>query len=95
MPDQTTPTTAPPAAAKWWASSMTIWGAVVTALSTVLPVVGPLVGLNIPPELVLQLGDQVVLLAQAAGGVAGTILTIYGRSRATSALERRQITLTM
>jgi hypothetical protein len=74
---------------------MTVWGAVVTALSTVLPVVGPLLGLSIPPELVHQLGEQAVLLAQAAGGVAGTILTIYGRARATTALERRQVTLTM
>ena len=74
---------------------MTVWGAVVTALSTVLPVVGPIVGLNMPPELIQLLGDQAVLLAQAAGGVAGTILTIYGRVRATTALERRQVTLTM
>jgi hypothetical protein len=90
MPDQP-----PPTPAKWWATSMTIWGAVVTTLSTVLPVVGPLVGLDIPPELIRQLGDQIVLLAQAAGGVTGTILTIYGRVRATTALARRQVTLTM
>jgi hypothetical protein len=74
---------------------MTIWGAVVTALSTVLPVIGPVLGLNIPPELIHQLGDQAVVLAQAVGGVAGKILTIYGRVRATTALERRQVTLTM
>jgi hypothetical protein len=95
MPDQLTRASTPPAPAKWWASSMTVWGAVVTALSTVLPVVGPLFGLNIPPELIHQLGDQIVVLAQAAGGVAGTILTIYGRVRATTTLERRQVTLTM
>ena len=64
MPDSPAPT-------KWWASSITIWGAVVTAVSTVLPVVGPLLGIDIPPELIHQLGDQVILLAQAAGGVAG------------------------
>jgi hypothetical protein len=93
MPDQAVSTPSTPA--KWWATSMTIWGAVVTALSTVVPVVGPLVGVDIPPELIQQLGDQTVLLAQAAGGVAGTILTIYGRLRATTALERRQVTLTM
>jgi hypothetical protein len=94
MPGQATPAT-PPAPTKWWVSSMTVWGALVTALSTVLPVVGPLVGLNVPPELIQLLGDQVVLLAQATGGVAGTILTIYGRARATSTLQRRQVTLTM
>jgi lysozyme family protein len=84
-----------PAAAKWWGSSMTVWGAVLTALTTVLPVVGPLFGLNITADLVQQVGDQVVVLVQAAGGLAGTILTIYGRARATTVLERRQITLSM
>jgi lysozyme family protein len=83
------------APAKWWGSSMTVWGAVVTALATVLPVVGPLFGLDITADLVQQLGDQVVVLIQAAGGVVGTILTIYGRARATTALGRRQITLSM
>jgi hypothetical protein len=95
MPHETAPADTLPAPAKWWASSMTIWGAVITALTAVLPVVGPLVGLDIPPELIRQIGDQVVVLAQAAGGVVGTILTIYGRVRATTALERRQVTLTM
>ena len=85
----------PAAPGKWWGSSVTIWGAVVTALSTVLPAVGPLIGLNIPAELAQQLGDQVVVLAQAVGGLAGTILTIYGRARATTTLERRQVTLTV
>jgi hypothetical protein len=74
---------------------MTVWGAAITALSTVLPVVGPFLGLNITADLVQQLGDQVVVLAQAAGGVAGTILTIYGRARATTPLERRQVNLTL
>jgi hypothetical protein len=82
MPDQANPATTP--SAKWWASSVTLWGAVATAISTVLP-----------PELAQQLGDQVIVLAQAAGGVAGTILTIYGRVRATTALARRQLTFTM
>ena len=93
MPDQISP--APTVPAKWWPTSMTIWGALITALSTVAPVVGPLVGLDIPPELIRLLGDQAVLLVQAAGGVAGTILTIYGRARATTPLERRQVNLTL
>lgn len=82
-------------AAKWWAHSMTIWGAVITTLSTVLPTIGPLVGLDIAPEVVRQLGDQAILAVQAVGGLAGTIMTIYGRVRATTALQRRQLNLTM
>jgi hypothetical protein len=66
-----------------------------TAATAVFPVVGPLLGLDITADLVQQLGEQAVAVAQAVGGLAGTILTIYGRVRATSALERRQITLTL
>ena len=72
---------------------MTIWGAFITALATVLPALGPLLGFNIPAELIHQLGDQVLLLAQALVGLAGTILTIYGRVRATTPLERRRVIL--
>jgi lysozyme family protein len=81
--------------AKWWGSSMTIWGVIVTGLSTVLPVIGPLFGLNVTADLVQQLGDQIVLVAQAVGGLVGTIMAIYGRARATTSLERRKITMTM
>ena len=98
MPTQPveTGTTAPDTAdSKWWGHSMTIWGVIITSLSTVLPTVGPLFGLNVTADLVHQLGNQVVQVAQALGGVVGTVLTIYGRMRATTSLERRQITLNM
>ena len=74
---------------------MTIWGVVVTTLSTVLPALGPVLGLNITAELIRQLGDNVVIFGQAAGGLIGTVMAIYGRMRTTTPLERRQITLTM
>ena len=54
---------------------MTIWGVIVTTLSTVLPTFGPLLGLNITAELVHQLGDQLVQVVQALGGLVGTVLT--------------------
>jgi hypothetical protein len=78
---------------KWWAASKTVWGALVTGLATVLPALGPLLGYAIPPELIHQLGDQILLLAQALVALAGTILTIYGRVRATTPLARRRVTL--
>jgi hypothetical protein len=80
---------------KWWAQSMTIWGAAITALTTVLPVVAPRLGIDISPALIQQLGDQAVGVAQAGGGLLGTFLTIYGRVRATTSLERRQITMSV
>jgi hypothetical protein len=65
MPTQTDSATPD---AKWWGNSMTIQGIIVTTLSTVLPVLGPVFGLNITAELIHQLGDNVVTFAQAAGG---------------------------
>ncbi len=76
---------------KWWGSSMTIWGAAITALSTVLPVIGPALGVDVTPDVVRQAGEQLVAVVQAVGGLAGTLLTIYGRTRASQPLERRHL----
>ncbi len=97
MSTETDPATQPAADAgpKWWAHSMTVWGVVVTTLSTVLPALGPVLGLNITAELIRQLGDNVVLFGQALGGLVGTVLAIYGRVRASAPLERRQVTLNL
>jgi uncharacterized protein (TIGR02594 family) len=86
-----TPDTATPA--KWWGHSVTIWGTLITALTTVLPLLGPALGLDIKPEFVRQLGDNLVVLVQAITGLIGTILALYGRSVAVTRLERRSVTL--
>ena len=70
---------------------MTIWGAVVTALSTVLPVIGPLLGYDISADMVAQFGEQVARIIQATGGVVGTLMTVFGRLRTTAPLERRKL----
>jgi lysozyme family protein len=75
--------------AKWWGQSMTIWGAILTALSTVLPALGPVLGINLTADLVQRLGQDLVMLVQAVGGLIGTAMTIFGRMRATTLLERR------
>jgi hypothetical protein len=72
---------------------MTIWGALLTALSTVLPLLGPILGINLTVDLIDKLGQDIVLLIQAAGGLIGTIMTILGRMRATTLLERRPVKL--
>jgi uncharacterized protein (TIGR02594 family) len=97
MPTDTstaTPSTATPDA-KWWGHSLTIWGIIITGLSTVLPAIGPALGINITADLIHQLGDNVVAVAQALGGLAGTGMAIYGRLRTSTPLERRQVTLSM
>jgi len=85
--------TEPATEGKWWGQSMTIWGALLTAMSTVLPLLGPILGLDLTPELVQRLGQDIVILVQALGGVIGTVLTILGRVRATTLLERRPVRL--
>jgi uncharacterized protein (TIGR02594 family) len=95
QPETTTPAAVPASDAKWWGQSMTIWGVIITTLSTVLPTFGPLLGLNVTAELVHTVGDQLVAVVQAIGGLVGTVLTIYGRVRATPSLERRQVTLNL
>jgi lysozyme family protein len=76
---------------KWWLQSLTIWGTIVTALATVLPALGPLVGIDLTGDMIRELGDKVVLAAQAVGGLIGTAMTIYGRVRAAGPLVRRDV----
>lgn len=82
-------------ATKWWLQSRTIWGAIITAAATLAPVLGPVIGIQLPSDVVQQVGDQALTVIQALTGLAGTILTIYGRLTATSALTRRDISLRM
>lgn len=86
---QTTMTETTNGNSKWWGSSMTIWGALTTGLAAILPVFGPLLGLDLTGELIGQLGAQSVAAGQALVALIGTILTITGRARATMLIERR------
>jgi uncharacterized protein (TIGR02594 family) len=96
MPDPQANLPSPPDSGtdpKWWGHSMTIWGALLTALSTVLPLLGPALGLELTIDLVQRLGQDVVLVIQALGGLIGTVMTIMGRVRATAPIERRPVRL--
>jgi uncharacterized protein (TIGR02594 family) len=77
---------------KWWGQSMTIWGAIVTALATVVPALGPVVGIDITGEVIRQAGGQAAQVFQAVAGLIGTALTIWGRVRATQPLQQRDVT---
>ena len=78
---------------KWWGGSLTIWGTVLTAVTTVAPALFAALGIDLPIDLVQRLGSDVVTLLQAIGGLVGTILTIVGRLRASTAIVRRPVTL--
>lgn len=68
--------------AKPWTGSLTIWGAIVTFLATVVPAIGQLVGVDISADLVQTFGQAVGHLIEAVGGVMGTVMVIWGRFRA-------------
>ena len=95
MPDSETTHSAQttPPSPKWWGDSMTIWGTLITAAATVLPVVGPLIGIDLTPDLIKQLGANVIQAVQAIAGLAGTIMAIIGRARAVQPLVRREVRL--
>lgn len=76
---------------KWWGESLTVWGTIVTALSTILPIIGPFIGLDISAELIQQFGDTVAKLIQIIGGITGTSMALYGRARASTKLTRRSM----
>ncbi|MEQ1697884.1 MAG: TIGR02594 family protein [Hyphomicrobiaceae bacterium] len=78
---------------KWWGQSLTIWGAIITGLAAVLPAVGPAFGFNVSPATVHTAADQIMGIAQAAMGLAGTLAAIYGRTRAIQPLIQRTVTL--
>ena len=83
----------PSSAPKWWGHSMTIWGAVVTGLAAVLPVLAPAIGIEIGPDVVRTSADQLQAMMLAATGLAGTIAAIVGRLRATQPLAQRAVFL--
>ncbi len=78
---------------KWWAQSLTVWGTIITALSTVLPIIGPFIGLNVSGTLIASFGDQVTHVLQAVGGLMGTAMAIVGRFRASAPLQQGVVTL--
>jgi uncharacterized protein (TIGR02594 family) len=80
---------------KWWAHSKTVWGALITTAATVLPIIGPLIGIHLPADVITKLGDQTVVVVQAIAGLIGTVLTLYGRSQADTRLVRKDVKLRM
>ena len=76
---------------KWWGHSLTVWGAFVTAAAAILPTLGPLVGLDITSDAVRQIGSDAGAIVQAIAAFIGTLMTLYGRARATAPLVRREM----
>ena len=85
------PTTKPDATidTKGWWQSMTIWGTLLTAITTVLPLIGVMLGVGITPDIAEEIGQNVVVVIQALGGLIGTLMALFGRARASALLQAR------
>src|SRR5690606_41422167 len=57
-----------------WGQSMTIWGVLISAAASVLPVLAPVLGLELTAELVRQVGDEVLQVGQAVTALVGTLI---------------------
>ena len=75
---------------KWWAHSKTVWGTLITAAATVIPVLGPALGITLPADVITTFGNQAVKAVQALAGLFGTVLAIYGRLSAAGTLTLRK-----
>jgi uncharacterized protein (TIGR02594 family) len=72
---------------KHWTKSLTLWGAFVTTMATVLPIVGPFFGLPVTADMIRELGEQGLKVLQAIATFAGVGMTVLGRLRANSRLH--------
>lgn len=86
-----TKTMTPVETGKWWIKSKTIWGALISAAAAIAPALGPLIGVDLPSDVIKDAGDQTVTAVQAVAGLIGTLLTIYGRLAATVPLIRQPV----
>ena len=75
---------------KWWAHSKTMWGTLITAAATVIPAIGPALGIALPADIIQTFGDQAITTVQALAGLFGTVLAIYGRLKADTPLALRK-----
>ncbi|WP_195930292.1 TIGR02594 family protein [Hyphomicrobium album] len=89
----TAPSPTPEPAPVWWGKSVTIWGILITAASTVLPVLARAAGIDITPELISQFGTDVTTVASAIGGLVGTVMAIWGRVKASRPLTTAPVQL--
>lgn len=83
-------TTADSDDSKWWAHSKTLWGTLITAAATVIPALGPALGIVLPADMITTFGDQAMTTVQAVAGLFGTLLAIYGRLKAGTPLTLRK-----
>ncbi len=61
----------------------------ITAAATVIPVLGPALGITLPADVITTFGNQAMTAVQALAGLFD-VLAIYGRLNAAGALTLRK-----
>ena len=72
---------------KYFAKSVTIWGVLITFLTAVIPVLGPMFGFTFVPADIAQLGKAGTDFINGLGAMIGVFMTLYGRWNATLPLS--------
>lgn len=80
----------PAAPPKWWLTSKTVWGVMLTFASTVLPVILSFYGIHVTPADINVFGDKAFEVLQIIGGLVGTGMAVYGRAVAVQSIASRE-----
>lgn len=78
-----------PTEGKYWLKSITVWGAIITAMAAVLPGLLGVFGIIISAEEIKTIGQQGVEVLQALAALVGTVMVIVGRMRAAEPVTMR------
>ena len=68
--------------ASFFLKSKRFWGMFITAVTAILPVVGPFVGIHVNAGTIMGLGEAGVTLLAALGGFVGLFVTFVGSMKA-------------
>lgn len=66
---------------KIFTKSVTIWGAIITAVTAVVPAVTTLFGFDVSPADIMALGEAGTKIINGIGSFVGLVMVIYGRLR--------------
>jgi uncharacterized protein (TIGR02594 family) len=78
---------APPGLDKFWLQSLTVWGAIITIAAVAIPEIGKLVGYDVTPEMIKDIGTHGAAIVQSVASLIGAIMVVYGRMRATKPIR--------
>ncbi len=72
---------------KFFLTSLTVWGVIVTFATTAWPVINSFMGWDVGPEVISKIGADGASFIQAGGALFGTVMVLVGRFRAKTALK--------